>query len=137
MIVRVGVPVLILNSDPIAHNTHTFPRRNEAINQLLKQNDQQGVPLVYTRPESVPVEVKCDLHAWMRAFQLPLDHPFGAVSGSDGSFEIRDLPAGKYEFKVWHERASGGFLERRLAVTITGGENGPLELKYKPADFGL
>lgn len=137
MIVRVGVPVLILNSDPIAHNTHTFPRRNEAINQLLKQNDQEGIPLVYTRPESVPVEVKCDLHAWMRAFQLPLDHPFGAVSDVDGSFEVPDLPVGKYDFKIWHERAAGGFLERRFSVTVKPGENPPLELKYKPADFGL
>ncbi|RMG40427.1 MAG: hypothetical protein D6725_03395 [Planctomycetota bacterium] len=137
MIVRVGVPVLILNSDPIAHNTHTFPRRNEALNQLLKQNDQKGVPLVYTRPESVPVEVKCDLHAWMRAFQLPLDHPFGAVSAADGSFEIRDLPSGKYAFKIWHERAVGGFLNRRFSVTVKPGENEPLEIKYQASDFGL
>ena len=26
-----------------------------------------------------------------------------AVSGEDGTFEIKNIPAGKHEFQLWHE----------------------------------
>ena len=45
----------------------------------------------------------CDLHPWMTAYQLPLDHPYGVVTAEDGSFEISNLPAGRHEFTIWHE----------------------------------
>ena len=57
----------------------------------------------------------------MTAYHLPLDHPFAAVSAADGSFEIKDLPAGKHEFKVWHE--AGKMVEKAFQVTIKPGDN--------------
>jgi hypothetical protein len=37
---------------------------------------------------------------------LPRSDPYLAVTGSDGSFQIANLPAGEeIEFQVWHERA--------------------------------
>jgi hypothetical protein len=29
-------------------------------------------------------------------------HPYFAVTAADGSFEIKDVPAGKYVVEVWH-----------------------------------
>lgn len=112
--------VKVLNSDGALHNTHTFPSRNPSFNQGVKPNDQVGIDLVYSRPEAEPVQVVCDVHSWMSAYHLPVDHPYAVVSGADGSFEIKDLPAGKHEFKVWHEK--GKLLQKALSVTIKPNE---------------
>jgi plastocyanin len=140
LICQVGQTVRVMSDDPIAHNTHTFPIRNDPFNSTIKPKERTGIELVYKKPEKEPFQVKCDLHAWMRAYHLPLDHPFAAVSGKDGRFEIADLPAGNYEFKVWHESAGGkgGFLERKRKVSIKSGEpTPPVTINVEPSKFGL
>lgn len=126
LVVQTKQVVKILNSDAALHNTHTYPSRNSSFNQGVKPNDQTGVDLVYTRAESEPFQVGCDVHPWMIAYHLPVDHPYAAVSGSDGSFEIKDLPAGKHEFKVWHEK--GKLLQKSLSVTIKPNEPTVIEI---------
>ena len=39
----------------------------------------------------------------MNAYVGVLDHPFFAVSGGDGAFDISGLPPGTYEIEAWHE----------------------------------
>jgi plastocyanin len=137
MIVRVGQTVKVLNSDSIAHNTHTYPKKNSPFNKAVSGNDADGVPLVYKQAEQDPISVVCDVHTWMKAYHLPIDHPFAAVSGEDGTFEIKDLPAGKHELKVWHESAgpAGGLLEKALVVTIKPGDN-ELTINVSPTQLG-
>lgn len=121
MVVRVKQAVRVLNADGAAHNTHTYPKKNSAFNSVVQPNDRGGVDLVYSQAEKEPFQVGCDIHSWMTAYHLPLDHPFAAVSAADGTFEIKDLPAGKHEFKVWHE--AGKMVEKALVVMIKPGEN--------------
>ncbi len=121
IIVRVKQTMKILNADGAAHNTHTYPKKNTAFNSVVQPNDRTGVDLSYTQSEKEPLSVGCDIHPWMTAYHLPLDHPFAAVSAADGSFEIKDLPAGKHEFKVWHE--AGKMVEKAFQVTIKPGDN--------------
>jgi plastocyanin len=130
MIVPVGQTVKVLSDDGIAHNTHTNPAKNNGGSSLVSPNDREGVlQLVYTRSED-PFSVTCDFHNWMKAYHLPLDHPFGAVTDENGNFEIADLPAGNHEFVVWHESAKGQYVERKLKVSVQPGENAPLEIPY-------
>jgi len=121
MLVRTKQTVFVQNDDAAAHNTHTNPQKNAGFNSVVSPNDRVGVPLVYSQAEKQPLSVVCDIHAWMQAYHLPLDHSFAAISTEDGTFEIKDLPAGKHEFKVWHE--VGKMLEKSLVVTIKPGEN--------------
>ena len=48
--------------------------------------------------------VKCNVHAWMRSYIGVLDHPYFAVTGTDGSFTLRNVPPGSYTSGVWHEK---------------------------------
>ncbi len=130
VIMRTGIPFMIMNSDPIAHNTHTFPKKNNPFNKLV---DSKGQSLTYTKEESTPLEVKCDLHAWMRGYHLPLSHPYGAVSNENGEFEIPKMPAGKHQLRVWHEAANGGFIDRKLQVDIKPDETVTVMIDF-PAD---
>lgn len=132
LLCRTKVPVLVLSEDAVGHNTHTNPNRNTGFNAAISANDRKGVPLMYTQPEREPFKVVCDVHPWMTAYHLPLDHSFAAVTNEKGEFTIKGLPAGTHTFKVWHE--SGKLLERALKVTIPSPK--PLELKYKAAKFG-
>lgn len=121
MFVRAGQTVEVINSDNSAHNTHTYTLRNAGQNEIIPALTPAGKGKPYPTKvrEILPITVQCDLHSWMKAYWLILDHPYAAVSAADGTFEIPNLPAGKHKFRVWHERK--GYLERRLEVTIADG----------------
>lgn len=137
LFVRTGQTVKVKSDDAILHNTHTLPKRNPAFNQGIQPNEREGVDLVYQQPEPEPFEVKCDIHAWMRAYHIALDHPFCAVTGDDGTFEITGLPAGTHGFKVWHEGVNGGYISRNLEVTINADATTETEIEYPAEKFAL
>jgi len=128
LFVRTGQVIRVLNSDAIPHNVHTKPTRNSAINTTLQPNDSQGIALKYERIEQVPVQVVCDIHPWMVAYQLPMDHPYVAVTDADGRFSIADFPAGKHAVRIWHEKA--GLLEKELQIEVRPGEATTIEQSY-------
>jgi hypothetical protein len=71
------------------------------------------------------------MHGW----HFPLDHPYAAVSGPNGEFEIKDLPAGEHSFRVWAEGAVGHYLDRGRKVTIKPGQTETIEIKYEAGNF--
>jgi plastocyanin len=98
--IQVGQPLAIRNSDPLLHNIRADGQQNAF-------NLGEPAPMTVTRvfaTREVMVPVKCDVHAWMRAHIGVLDHPFFAVTGTDGSFALRNLPAGTYTIEAWHEK---------------------------------
>ncbi|GAB4149944.1 MAG: methylamine utilization protein [Planctomycetaceae bacterium] len=135
MFVRAGQTVRVLNGDNCGHNTHTYPLRNEANNFVVPANFRKGVPLVHEAAEILPMKVGCDIHPWMSAYWLILDHPYAAVTVAKqskekgaplvGSFKIDKLPAGDYEFRVWHEKTGyiGVGTRRGFKVTIKSGSD--------------
>ncbi|MDP3920067.1 MAG: carboxypeptidase regulatory-like domain-containing protein [Candidatus Omnitrophota bacterium] len=100
--VQVGQPVDIINSDPTLHNVHGLPKNSKEFNL--------GMPIPGMRVKrkfdsaEVMVKFKCDVHPWMNAYVGVVSHPFFSTTGSDGSFEIKDLPAGSYVLEAWHEK---------------------------------
>ena len=99
---QVGQPLEILNSDSTLHNVHGMPKESKEFNLGMPI---QGMKLTrkFDKPE-VMVKFKCDVRPWMSAYAGVLDHPFFAVTGDTGNFEIRDLPAGTYTLEAWHEK---------------------------------
>jgi len=133
LLVRVGQPVRVLSGDAVPHNVHSLPTRNTPFNQIVQPNDRKGLEMTYALAEVEPVVVKCDVHTWMRAYHLPLDHSFAAVTDDEGRFEIKGLPEGKHKFRIWHERAK--FLERNYEVEIQADQPTELELSYPAERF--
>lgn len=131
MVVLGGQTVEVISSDPIAHNTHTYPLKNQGMNVLLAPNTPvgKGVAVDYKIGETLPMKVACDFHPWMQAYWMVVDHPYAAVTDKDGKFSIPNLPVGEHEFRVWHERK--GYLDRKYAVKVQKGDNElkPVEVK--------
>jgi plastocyanin len=130
MVVVSGQKVEVISSDAIAHNTHTYPLKNQAMNVLIAPNTVVGKGQVvdYKIGESLPTKVTCDFHPWMMAYWMVVDHPYAVVTDKDGKFSIPNLPVGEHEFRVWHERV--GYLDRKYKVVVKAGDNAlkPMEV---------
>lgn len=134
LLLRVGQPVVVRNGDSIVHSLHPTPNRSSEFSRAIAagMKDQR---LNFDRSEAAPFSVKCDLHTWMSAWILVKDHPFTAVTDSSGRFEIRNLPPGDYELRVWHERA--GSLNKKFPVTIKAGRISQGDMKFGAQSIGL
>jgi len=84
-----------------------------------------------SQPE-VMVPVKCNQHPWMKAYVAVLSNSFFDVTDSNGSFEIKGLPAGRYTLVAWHEGGSNGF-EQTIQVTVTARDTTSADFTFRPA----
>jgi plastocyanin len=100
--VQVGQRLDVLNSDPTFHNVHATGAVNREIN-LAQPTRGMRMTHTFTAAE-VMVPFRCDVHPWMHAWVGVVEHPYFAVTGTDGSFELKDLPAGTYTVEAWHEQ---------------------------------
>ena len=99
ILVPLGGTVEFLNSDRMLHNLHSVSRANAVFNRT--QPKGRTIPITFTKPEIV--RITCDLHGWMRAWVVVMEHPFHAVTGAAGEFVLDKIPPGKYTLNVWHE----------------------------------
>ncbi len=103
--VTVGTSLTLVNSDAVLHNVHGHTGPVQAFNVAMPIRNQR-VPTRLTRPGLV--QIQCDAgHSWMSAWIYVFEHPYFAVTGGDGKFEIKDVPAGHYTVEYWHEPLDG------------------------------
>lgn len=131
--VQAGQSVTVTNSDAVAHNVHTYPLKNVPVNFLVQPMNEKGVAVPTKQDETLPFKVTCDIHPWMTGYWFVAEHPFVAVTDKDGKFEIKDLPAGRHEFRIWHERA--GYVEKSIEIEIKAGANEMKTVKASPNVF--
>ena len=116
--VQAGQELHILNSDPTTHNIHPLPKNNREWNVSQPPGADK---IVQSFPrEEILIPVKCNVHPWMRSYIAVLKHPFYAVTGEEGMFELKGLPPGEYVVAAWHEKY--GTQEQKVAL-------GPTEAK--------
>jgi hypothetical protein len=116
------------NSDPASHNSNISPLGDTPFNSLIGENATADYH--FTKQQNLPVPVTCNIHPWMRGYILPRDNPYAAVTGEDGTFEIKNVPAGKWEFQVWQEAA--GYLAAK-----PDWKKGKFKFEIKPGDNDL
>jgi len=102
-----------------------------SLNVEWNQTQTPGaIPLLkqFSRAE-VLFPVKCNQHPWEKAYIAVFDHPFFAVSSSDGSFKIDRLPPGDYDLIFWHEK----FGEQRAKISLRPNESLTQDMTFGPA----
>jgi hypothetical protein len=104
----------ILSSDETLHSTHAYDDRQRTMFNVAIPFPGLNIKRPLRRPGVVRIE--CDSHSWMRGWIYVTDD-VAVVTGSDGSFEIPNVPPGTYELMIWHERYTG----EPQTVTVTAG----------------
>lgn len=117
---RTDQAIVVKSNDNCAHNTHSYPLKNQAVNFALAAGDRKGQQVKHKLAEKWPFKVECNIHNWMRSYWLILDHPYAAISDEQGKFTLKDLPAGEHELVIWHE--GQGAIERKYKVTVASGQ---------------
>lgn len=119
----------------VLHNPHSFeqlgPSSTTVFNiALAEKGSKLDKPVVLRKDKQGSMfRLQCDQHEFMQGFYLPVTNPHYAVVKDDGTFEIKDVPAGKHKLVAWHPFA--GKIEQEIEVTEGGTAQAKLEVKKK------
>lgn len=122
--IMVGQELKVLNSDELLHNVHSLSEVNRPFNRAMPAAIKQAT-FSFTDEEPA-FRIKCDVHPWMSSYVGVFSHPYFAVTGPGGSFEIPGLPAGTYTIEAWHERLGS----QRSGVTLLDGLAAMVDLRF-------
>lgn len=124
-----GQRVEMPNDDDVAHNVYSFTGNNQFNLGIYARGEYRSV----TFDKTGIVDVFCSIHHQMhaRVFVVPTRFFSSILPGQ--SFNIADVPPGKYVLKVWHERSR--MLEKTVIVPKMGvvSQNLVLENNAAPA----
>lgn len=129
VIAQTGDKLKVTNPDPVGHNANMNFFENKAENLMIPSGKEQIVAL--EKPEPAPIPIDCNIHPWMKAYVVVLEHPYAAVSDENGDLTIKGLPAGdKLTFRIFHE--AGAINEVTVDGKKENWKRSRFELKIKP-----
>jgi hypothetical protein len=117
--VRAGQPIAMGNSDKLMHNVKS-PEFNQGFPFGVKRTMTLNDP-------AVMAIIKCDVHPWMRSYAGVMEHPYFAVTGEDGTFEIKGLVDGEVTVEAWHEKLG----KQELKVKVSAAEPAKADFTFK------
>jgi hypothetical protein len=107
------------------HNVHGIKNEKDEFNWA---QTKAGLADTKDLKKAGLIEVKCDVHGWMKAYLWVVKHPFFAVTGENGTFELPKLPPGTYTIEAWHEVPK--LKSEPQSVTIGDGETKEIVFKF-------
>lgn len=122
----VGSTIDFPNSDTVRHNVYStrdsatpFNLGAYPVGQIKRQKfEKVGI-----------VSLLCNVHAEMSAFVVVCQNPyFAAVNIQDGTFTIRNVPAGSYKLTLFHEKQE---LKEDIEVTVKANEAAEITIESK------
>jgi len=100
--VVVGSKVRFPNQDPILHNAFSTSKDNAFDVGLYGAGEEQTV----TFNHAGYVRVYCNVHHSMVGHILVLDTPYFTRPDAEGRFKLANLPNGRGDLVIWHDRAT-------------------------------
>jgi plastocyanin len=98
--IAVGTTVKWPNEDEIYHNVFSM---SDAKQFDLGLYHQEKIPIL-TFDKVGRVDVFCAIHSQMHCIILVVPNPFFAMVDANQRFVIKNVPAGTYKLRAWHER---------------------------------
>jgi hypothetical protein len=115
---------VVVNTDPVLHNTKSFIDKVPIFNLALPNQGQR-----ITRPikKTGIMRIECDAHGWMLGWVYVADNPYYAITAKDGTFAIADVPPGSYTLVAWHEFTGA----KEIPVTVKAKEAAAVAVELK------
>lgn len=117
-----GTTVDFTNDDNVSHNVSSPPGSATVFNLGLYG---AGVTKTVTFNNIGEVPLLCSVHPEMSAFVIVLQNPYYAMTDKSGNFDIKNVPPGTYQLKVWDEKLQGA----PQSVTVEQGKTVNVEFK--------
>ena len=119
----------------VLHNPHSFFVKGSSSSTdfnigLAEKGSKLDKPVKFKGGQEkggTTYRLQCDQHEFMQGFFLPVWNPHYAVVKDDGTFEIKDVPAGKHKIIAWHPKA--GQVEMEVDVPEGGKADVKAEVK--------
>ena len=103
LVISLGTTVDFKNSDQVAHNIY-WPSigGNKALrhNLTILSPDHTKI-FQFENPGSA--QLLCNLHPEMSGYVFVAPTPYFALTSSDGTFTLKNVPPGSYTLKTWSE----------------------------------
>ena len=132
--VLVGTTVDFLNSDDVLHNVFSPDKCADKFN-LGSWPKGQSKSFTFKEP-GCAATLLCNVHPEMEGYVFVTETPYFAVSAKDGSYAIKDVPAGKFLIFMQHERAGWlhkGRSSKGESIEVPAGGTLQLDtIKFKP-----
>lgn len=113
--VLAGTTVEWPNLDDIYHNVFCMAE-TKPFDLGLYSSQQPPKRVVFDKPGQA--DVFCSIHTKMHCIVLVLTNPYFAAVDEKGRFTIKDVPAGTYRLRAWHERVPSQVKE--IVVPVDG-----------------
>ena len=99
---------------PVAVGTTVrWPNEDDIYHNVFSMSDSKSFDLGFYKKERTPeltfdkvgrIDVFCSIHTRMHCVILVVPNQFFAAADAKGRFVIKDVPAGTYHLRAWHER---------------------------------
>lgn len=129
-VMRNDHPLIVKNIDSVSHDLQVYERDREHVlimfhRPALTKGGTQG--RIHFTGDRRGVIMQCGMHPYMQGHGLAVDNPYYAITESDGSFAIRDLPAGTYRMRAWHPRLG----EQEQEITVEGRQDISIDFIFR------
>ena len=123
LVIPQGATVAFPNNDKVDHNVFSLSRTKKFNFGSYKP----GVSHKVVFDQSGIVELRCDIHAEMKAYILVMKSSYYGLTDKSGNYkiDISGLPAGQYILKTWHEKLKS----EAMTVDLDGSSSKVIDLK--------
>ena len=104
-VMREHHPLKVTNLDEVSHDLQIYERDDDHVfimfhrPTLTKSGTSDIIRFTGNRRGVI---MQCGMHPFMQGHGLAVENPYYAMTGLDGAFTIKDLPAGTHRIKAWH-----------------------------------
>jgi len=103
LVILRGTTVDFLNSDHVAHNVYwpsvNGEKRLRHSLTIVSPNQRKS----FQFNDLGTAQILCNIHHDMAAYVVVVPTPYFALTGSDGTYMIKNVPLGTYALKTWSE----------------------------------